>query len=247
MIEKILSPILRLFGLKTTPTNISWIQVLIYAFVPLGQLWARVFLLNGSLDKKWLFFPFLVFPPFSLLPMIMMKLGLVAKGKGLKPYDNMMFAPIVLHLLMTYLLGNMFEEESTYNLVYILLLFGATVGVLTYRISKNCEFKTSYIGKNIMDSTRIVAMAEFIPFIMGFIPIIGKIYTIITMIPFIGSIAKELLWGIGYVSAYTLNNMLNQDNMDRYCKTPLMGYKTDKIGAIIYTIAIIFIKFLNKF
>ena len=247
MIEKILSPILKLFGLKTSPTNISWIQVLIYSFIPFGQLWARVFLLNGSLDKKWLFFPFLKFPPFSLLPMIMMKLGLVARGKGLKPYDNMMFAPIVLHLLMTYILGEFFEEESTYNLIYILLLFGATVGVLSYRISKNCEFKTSYIGKNIMDSTRIVAMAEFIPFIMGFIPIIGKIYTMITMMPLIGSIATEALWGIGYVSAYTFNNMLNQDNMNRYCNTPLMGYMDDKIISLISIVAIIFIKFVNQF
>lgn len=247
MIEKILSPLLKLFGLKVTPTNISWIQVLIFSFVPMGQLWARVFLLNGSLDKKWLFLPFLVFPPFSLMPMIMMKLGLVAKGKGLKPYDNFMFLPILLHLLMSYVIGNMFETDSAYNIVYILLLFGATVGLLTYRISKNCQFKANYIGKNIMDSLRIVAIAEFVPFIIGFIPIIGNIYTLLTMLPGIGSIISEALWSVGYISAYTFNNMLNQDNMDRYCKTPLTGYKDDKFTAIVSIVAIVIIKFLNQF
>jgi hypothetical protein len=245
MISKILFPIFKLFGLNPTQTNISWIQVLILAFVPLGQLWARIFLLNGSLDKKWLLFPFLIFPPFSLLPMLMMKFGLVAKGKGLKPYDNLMFIPILAHLLMSYLLGNLFEEESTYNIVYTLLLFGATVGILTYRISKNCEFKANYIGKNIMDSTRIVAIAEIIPFIIGYFPIIGKIYTVITMMPIIGDIVVEALWSLGYVSAYTLNNMFNQDNMARYCNTPLMGYTDDKVISLISIIVIVFLKFVN--
>lgn len=247
MIEKILSPILKIFGLRISSTNISWLEVLIYAFVPIGQLWARVFLLNGSLDKKWLFFPFLLMPPFSLLPMTMMKLGLVAKGKGLTPYDYLMLMPILAHLLMNYVLGDLFEEESTFNLVYLLALFGATVGILTYRISKNCAFKTSFIGKNIMDSTRIVAMAELVPFIVGYTPIIGKIYTVISMMPFIGSIATEALWSIGYISAYTFNNMLNQDNMSRYCKTPLLGYLDDKIISIISIVTIIFVKFVNQF
>lgn len=245
MIEKILYPIFKLFGLNPTKTDISWLQVLIYTFVPMGQLWARIFLLNGSLDKKWLLFPFLILPPFSLLPMIMMKLGLVKRGQGLKPYDNLMFIPIAAHLLMSYLLGNMFEEESTYNLVYTLLLFGATVGILTYRISKNCEFKANYIGKNIMDSTRIVAIAEIVPFVIGYFPIIGKIYTIITMMPVIGNIVVEALWSLGYISAYTFNNMLNQDNMDRYCKTPLLGYTDDKVISLISIVIIIFIKFVN--
>ena len=55
------------------PSKLSWLQVLILGIVPLGQLWARIFYFNGSLDKWWLMFPIFLLPPFSFLPLIMMK------------------------------------------------------------------------------------------------------------------------------------------------------------------------------
>jgi hypothetical protein len=227
-------------------SNINIFQVIFFAILPLGQLWARVFLLNGSLDKKWLFLPFLMMPPFTLIPMIMMKMGKVAMGKGSTPYDSIMLLPILLHLIMTYIVSNMIEKENLYNLLYTLLLFGVTTGILTYRIGINCNFNSKYIVKNIMDSTRIVAIAELIPFMISYIPIIGKAYQSITMIPTIGNIVKELLWSFGFISSYTLNNMINQDNMERYCNVPIIGNIEDILISIMSVVAILFMKFVNN-
>ena len=73
--------------------KLSWKQVLILGLVPLGQLYARVNIFNGSLDKWWLMFPLLLFPPLSFIPLIMMKFGLVKNGNGSKPVDNFMLIP----------------------------------------------------------------------------------------------------------------------------------------------------------
>jgi hypothetical protein len=231
-------------------TKINIFQVLFFAIIPMGQLWARVFLLNGSLDKKWLFLPMFFMPPFTLIPMIMMKMGKVEKGKGSVPYDYLMFIPIILHLLMTYFVNNYLEENYDYEnlpkILYILLVYGATVSILMYRISKDCNFKMSNIGKNVMDSIRIMAITELLPFSLQYIPIISKFYNAITMIPTIGSIITELIWGLGYVSSYTLNNMINQDNMNRYCKVPIFGNIEDIISLILSTIVIVIINIYNK-
>jgi hypothetical protein len=227
-------------------TKINIFHVILFAFLPLGQIWARVFLLNGSLDRKWLFLPFFFMPPFSLIPMIMMKLGKVKKGKGSKPYDLLMLIPIILHLLMKYVVVEYFEDEKMFNILYILLIYGATIGILLYRISKDCKFKASNIGKNIMDSVRILAISELIPFLLSYIPIISKFYNGITMIPTIGTIITELIWSFAYVSSYTLNNMINQDNMNRYCNVPLVGNIEDIIIFVLSMISTVFIKIFNN-
>ena len=48
--------------------KISLIKAILISIIPLGQLWARIFWLDGSLDKSWLMFPlFLIFFIFSLI------------------------------------------------------------------------------------------------------------------------------------------------------------------------------------
>ena len=58
--------------------SLSTWGVLIMGLIPLGQLWARIFNFNGSLDKWWLMFPLFLIPPFSFIPLILMKMGFVS-------------------------------------------------------------------------------------------------------------------------------------------------------------------------
>ena len=51
----------------------SWLEGFIYIIIPFGQLAARVIRLNGSLDREWLMFPLFYIPPFSFLPIFLMK------------------------------------------------------------------------------------------------------------------------------------------------------------------------------
>ena len=57
-------------------------EVIMLGLIPMGQLWARIFKLNGSLDHKWSMLPFFMIPPLQFIPIIMMKFGMFKKGKG---------------------------------------------------------------------------------------------------------------------------------------------------------------------
>ena len=48
-----------LSSINVNDGKLSWNQVLMLGLVPLGQLYARVNIFNGSLDKWWLMFPLL--------------------------------------------------------------------------------------------------------------------------------------------------------------------------------------------
>jgi hypothetical protein len=245
MISNIIRSIFNFFGANLKETNISWLQVFLYGLFPFGQLFARINLLNGSLDRAWLLL--LNFPPFSFIPMIMMKFGLIKEGAGINPYDYNIYLPILLHLLMNYALGNFFNTENLFNITYMLLLVGSTAGVLIYRMTKNCEFKSEHIGKTIIDTAKIISMAELLPFITMWIPIVGNIFTMLISAPGIGPIIYEILWGAGFVFAYILVNMFNQHNMNQFCNSPFFGTPNDQLIFIYSLLALVSIKLFNSF
>ena len=65
-------------------SDLSWTRTIILGLIPGGQLYARLFNFGGSMDKLWLLLP-AFFPPFSLIPMILLKLGWISikQGSGL--------------------------------------------------------------------------------------------------------------------------------------------------------------------
>ena len=91
---------------KDDPGKLSWMQVLILGLIPLGQLWARIFNFNGSLDKWWLLMPPLSIPPLSLIPAFMIAFGKIKKGQGGSPYDLYMIIPAICSILADNYLRN---------------------------------------------------------------------------------------------------------------------------------------------
>lgn len=229
--------------------DIGWLQVLILSFIPLGQLWARVFYFKGSLDKWWLMFPLLQFPPFSFIPMILMKLGYVADGKGSDPIDKIMLLPIIAKFVIPWILPYIIDEdgETLYAIVnFILQLLTIMVANMTRRYYTCNTITVDSIGKAGIDSTIAYSMGELVPFIIGFIPFVGIIVGIIGLIPVIGDFVHEIFWTIGFAASYVLINMFNQDDINNFCSVPFTGNVGDKIPWIISVIILIIINFVDS-
>lgn len=230
--------------------KLSWIQVLIMGLIPLGQLWARIFYFKGSLDKWWLMFPLLLFPPFSFIPLIMMKFGMVADGKGSNPVDKIMLLPIIAKFIIPFILPFIVDEdehEFLFSLVgFVLQLLTIMVANLTRRYTNCDDITTDSVGKAGIDSVIAYGMGDITAFAIGFVPFIGIAVTVLEMIPVIGDYVNQIIWSLGFAATYIVINMFNQDDMKKYCTTPFTGNVQDRIPFIISIIAIIALNFVNS-
>ncbi len=230
--------------------RLSWMQVLVMGLIPLGQLWARIFYFKGSLDKWWLMFPLLLFPPFSFIPLLMMKFGMVADGKGSDPVDKIMLLPIIAKFIIPFVLPFIVDEEEhafLFSLVgFVLQLLTVMVANLTRRYTNCGDITTDSVGKAGIDSVIAYGMGDITAFAIGFVPFIGMIFTVLEMIPVIGDFVNQIVWSLGFAATYIVINMFNQDNMGKYCSTPFTGNVQDKIPFIVSIIAIIALNFVNS-
>lgn len=202
--------------------------------LPFGQLWARIFWLDGSLDKLWLLLPIPFFaPPFSIIPALAMYFGYIKKGPGGRPYDVYMWIPIIFKFLLASLvpmfLQLFYEEddEPTESIIFLCSFISQIViGMIpnlirTYKICNKLTFNS--FGKAFIDSTIAIGFGELIPFIIGWLPFIGIIISIITMIPTIGEQIENILWSISFFFSYVFINMMNGNNINKYCNTGFFG------------------------
>jgi hypothetical protein len=231
--------------------RLSWMQVLIMGLIPLGQLWARIFTFKGSLDKWWLMFPLLLFPPFSFIPLIMMKFGMISDGKGSNPVDKIMLLPIIAKFIIPFILPFVVDDEENeflFSLVsFVLQLLTIMVANLTRRYTNCNNITVDSIGKSGIDSVIAYGMADITVFAIGFLPFIGMAISVLEMIPVIGDFVNDIIWSLGFAATYIIINMFNQDNMQKYCSTPFSGNLQDKIPFIISVIAIIGLNFVSSF
>jgi hypothetical protein len=213
--------------------KLSWKQVLILGLVPLGQLYARVNIFKGSLDKWWLMFPLLLFPPLSFIPLIMMKFGLIKNGNGSKPVDNFMLIPIIAKFIIPFILPLIINEDSSllFTIVSFILQLITVMTANLIRRKDNCkEITTNSLGKAGVDSVIAIAAGEITSFVIGFIPLIGIFISMLKNVPLIGGIVDSLVWSVGFIGAYVLINMFNQDpNINKFCSSPFTGNIQDKI------------------
>ena len=230
--------------------RLSWMQVLVMGLIPLGQLWARIFYFKGSLDKWWLMFPLLLFPPFSFIPLIMKKFGMISDGKGSDPIDKIMLLPIIAKFIIPFILPFIVDEdehEFLFTLVgFVLQLLTIMVANLTRRYDNCKDITTDSVGKAGMDSVIAHGIADITAFGIGFVPIIGTLFTLIEMIPVIGDFVNQFVWSIGFAATYIVINMFNQDNITKYCTTPFTGNVQDRIPFIVSVIAIMLLNFASS-
>jgi len=236
-------------------TQLSIIATIIVAFIPMAQLYARVFWLNGSLDKMWTLIPLFWIPPFSFIPAIMMKFGWIKDGPGGKPYDHFMWIPIIAKFMLAAfvpkILGLFSEDPSDIAILFSSLFIQLLINTIPnlIRTAKNCgSIGFNSFGKALVDGTIANGIGELVPFILGWVPFVGIFISIIGMIPVIGDFMESIIWTLGYIMAYIFINMMNADKMQSYCNTGFLGRMlSDKIAFFVLLILTILIKIFNEY
>ncbi len=183
------------------------------SIIPMGQLYARVEIMDGSINHAWTMFPLFMVPPFQFVPIIMMNLGIIKKGKGGKPYDWYMLIPIMVQIFLSMVKDKGVPINST---VTFLVSYFAIVIPFIIRSLRYCQ---GIDFQGVLNSAGLAiyvqAMVNVFQFILPFIPIIGvAANSIKLMVPSIGS---AMLWTLSYIPGYVLANMYSGNDVNKYC------------------------------
>jgi len=188
-------------------------EVIILGLIPLGQLWARIFKLKGSLDHKWSLLPFFMIPPLQFIPIFMMKFGMFKKGKGGKPYDLAVMIPIFAKIFIS-IFADRFDFPM-WLIIDVIMNFITLAIPYFIRTNKLCkELNKDNIMNTITQTAITQAAVNLFTFFISFVPIIGLMFTLVEMIPYVGPL---LPWTIGYSTTYIVMNMLNGDQQKLFC------------------------------
>ena len=207
--------------------------------VPLMQLWARIFWMNGSMDKPWLLIPIFFVPPFSLVPAFMMYFGYVADGQGVTPpYDWWMLVPIIVKFCIGLLVSSLVAEPGFFS-AFIPLIIQLCVNVIPhyYRSVENCGATFDHIGKAFLDGAIENGIGDIAPTILKFIPFIGAFFRLLSRLPLIGPLMDKLIWIIMYTGSYVVINMMNESaDIAAFCAEGFLGTTKDIIAGLIFLI-----------
>lgn len=206
-------------------TNISLLGLILYSLLPGGQLWCRVFDLDGSLEHAWLLFPLFMIFPFSIIPMLFIYFNIVKKGKGSKPADFYLIFPIVTKIGLSIMLPRVIENSS---MVFWLTQIG-TLGMITlvkiirsFGSCSEAKRETSLtfgkITQAMSDSVFESGMAGLFYSVISLVKIVPPIGLIIMLIDTLfGDTVSLVFWCFGYMFYYVINNMFNQYDMKSFC------------------------------
>jgi len=177
------------------------IATLVIPFI--GQLYARLFYLDGSLHLPFLLLFSL--PPLSIIPALAIMFNLIEKAKGGKPWDGSIILPIVLNalsnLILPYFLNGFYLLIVQYVVVFVSLII-----IYYIKGEKECNNKSAPLLK-VLRNALISKIAFFVlPFAIPYIPYIGLIFKFVSMIPYAGQIIME---GVSLLIVYVLLNMVN--------------------------------------
>ncbi len=214
--NKFLSSFLTFKGDKV---NMSLLEMFMYGMIPgFGQLLMRVDKFGGSLDKPYLFFPLLLFPPFSFIPVLIAKFGFLKKEQGENILDIYVLIPVIFRFILIFVMAQIGSPGGL--LLQIALVFGAIlltniIHVLTEERCKSVEggfFQK--LTKEASDSMIEYAIGTLLLFSTTFIPVIGEVLEGLRDTPFPGigklsSVIDSSIWSIGLVSGYMMMNMID--------------------------------------
>lgn len=195
----------------------GWIATIFGSLLgPIGHLVLRVLYLNGSLDKPWLFLPGSI-PPFSIGANILMKWGFVQNGPGAPVYDYWMLIPIIAKFICSFI-SSMGGDNIGLTIALLIVQLIATMVPNYIRMSANCQGKVDWEGfkKIFVDSYGTFGLAQMLPMILPRLPMIGMMIGFLNHIPGF----RDMLWSLGFATAYILTNMINQNKIAQYCTNP---------------------------
>ena len=201
--------------------QLTWLKVLIFSMIPFADFILRVFYLNGTLDQFWTLFPLFQLPLFGFVPIIMMKLGLIKKGKIKEsPFDYFVF--------LFYILRFLFHHASTCEESGGLRAFGFEfVGtfisiILPFLIRNFHPGKPTCgnsIDKNKNAFFKIFGQSGAIyAFCVILIYVIPKFQAVVNLL------GEDLVFFLLYGFSYIIMNMINQSSLKTFC-----GFSTQSL------------------
>ena len=222
----------------------SLYDFLIYIFLPFGQLFARINLLNGSMDKSWLilfcFIPFIIIPillKFSIQPDILfiiigivisniIPLMLIEFGKINIPQnhpsqsiDKYIMFPIIVKILIALIFSLKFDNTTTEYIVKFVIIFSSILFSLLTRQYYN-DLKSNSLTIN-----KILTIIVNSIFIYTMSNLSKDVFNDIKLKVFDSSSSEltsifDLLFSIfGLFISYIFINLFNDNNNDinNYC------------------------------
>ena len=130
---------------------------------------------------------------------------------------------------------------------FVLQLLTIMIANLTRRYTNCDNITVDSIGTSGIDSVIAYGMADITVFAIGFLPFIGIAISVLEMIPVIGDFVDDIIWSLGFAATYIIINMINQDDMEKFCSTPFGGNLQDQIPFTVASITIPAIAVLNMF
>ena len=188
--------------------DMGFFEMLIYILIPFATIFMRIFRLNGSLDKLWLFLFFA--PPFSIIHVLAAKWGWIAPGKGGSPIDIYMWIPIVTRVILLFILTNFPGSSLLFKLLITTssLLFANMLSLVNKRKCTSENSSTfGLLQKSLYDAFLQYGCALLSPIIIKYLPIIGPVIKLLAKLPLIGGFIELLLWICGYAFMYILINL----------------------------------------
>lgn len=235
--------------------TITVLQTILVTLIPFAQIYARIVWLNGSLDHLWTMIPIFWFPPFSLVPALMMKFGKIDKGDSKsKPYDKYMWIPMLSRIFLGPLLGmivNMMGGSSDSMIFYIINFLLQIFMIMIpnmIRFKKDClSLSGNGVGKSMVDAVIAHGVGEIVPVLMSYLPFIGTAFSMLRGLPFIGGAIDGIMASLGFAVAYIFINMINGNDIKKYCATGFFGSgKSDYISFIIIIIITVALHLLRN-
>ncbi len=199
----------------------SLLEMLMYGLIPgFGQLLMRINKFGGSLDKPYLLFPLLLFPPFSFIPVLIAKFGFLKKTEGEQIMDIYIIIPIILRFILIFVMAYISTSVAGSLLVQIgILLAGVLCANLLHIFTeKRCkDIKEGFGGKLIKgmsDSMIQYGVGVLMILASTFIPIVGEILEGLRdiQLPILGDISAMIdgaLWSFGLITGYLIMNMID--------------------------------------
>ena len=213
----------KLIGLFTSvkgdTVNMSLIDMGFYTLMPFGQLFMRINKFGGSLDKPYLLFPLFLFPPFSLLPVLVGKFGFLKKTNGTNILDGYILIPIIFRFVLIFVMAHLGEFGGP--MFQALLVFASLVATNIFRLINDITCASDKDGltmgkifKQIGDSMIEYSLGMLIIFLFTFVPFVGTILDLLSMLelPFIGkfvNILDGILWSVGLIGGYIFVHMFD--------------------------------------
>jgi len=230
--------------------KMTLLGVLLYTLLPFGQLWSRVFDYNGSVDMWWFFLPFFMFPPLQFIPIILLYLGYIKEGKGGKVFDGYVWIPILTKFCVQFL-GEMFlPPQAAFISGQVLMIISIMITKYLHTnesckyIKKELTVTGSKFGDFFIDAVFENGMAGIFNVIIGFIPIIGWIVTLISMIGPLNNIMVLILYMFGYMFIYIVQNMFEQTDMSSLCN--LSSIPGSSYGKLIFGLILTGVIYMNE-